>query len=125
MATKKLKYIIIKGGVCLKGTTVTPVGEKVDLTAEKAKALIGKVRLLDEYEAENKPNDVALTKENVTLTDTNDKLVARIAELEGVNNAGAKTNKKLVKDNAALVKTNDQLTEQLGKLTEQLTAKAE
>ena len=90
---KTKNYIITKFGVCLKGTEETPVGEKVMLTDDKAASLIGKVRLLKDYEDEQNAD------KNL------------IAE-----------NKKLAKENAELGGVNADLTEQLGKLTEQLTA---
>ncbi len=137
MSKKAKEYMVTMPGVCLKGTTETKKGTKVMLSDKKAEALVGKVRLMDEYNAELN-GDAELTKANAELTEK-----LELLELANKLDPPAKSDKALVKENKKLVKTNDalgednsvltarvtelegvnaDLTEQLGKLTEQLTS---
>jgi len=63
---KTRKYIVTHPGVCLKGTKEEEKGAKVDLTEEKAAAMVNKVRLLGDYEAELSNGDS--TKELEAMT---------------------------------------------------------
>lgn len=65
MSNEKTKnYIVIKRGVCLKGIIEEELNAKVDLTETKAGAMVGKVRLLEDYEADAKPDaELAKTRE--------------------------------------------------------------
>ena len=79
-STKTKKYIVIKRGVCLKGTTETEIDTKVDLTDEKAAGMVGKVRLLKDYEAESK-GTADLKKEVASLTKANAALTKQVEEM--------------------------------------------
>lgn len=69
---KTQKYIVTQLGVCLKGTQEEELHARVELTETKAAALIGKVRLLEDYESDNKDAD--------KLADMTAKLKAMTAE---------------------------------------------
>ena len=93
MSKDKLKeYVVIKPGVCIKGTEQCEVGDKIKITEAKALLLVGKV-----VSASKHADDSKSTKD----------LKAELA--------------KALKANEQLTEQNEQLTEQLTKLTEQLT----
>lgn len=84
---KTQKYKIIRAGVCLKGTHEEKLGEVVDLTKEKALSMIGKVQLLEDYEAANKSSGdlfkalEATTKELKAMTAERDELAKALESM--------------------------------------------
>lgn len=84
---KTKQYIVIREGVCLKGTKAEKMHARVNLTDAKALAMIGKVRLLEEYEADNRSdNDLKaelakLTKKVESLTAERDELANAVEQL--------------------------------------------
>ena len=106
MANEKTnKYIVIKRGVCLKGIIETDLDSIVELTDKKAAGMVGKVRLLKDYEYDNK-GSADLKKE--------------VAKLNKANQAGSDQVEELVEANAELTALNDDLNKANAELTKQV-----
>ena len=78
--SKTKMYIVVKSNCCLKGIKEEEIGAKVKLTDEKAASMAGKVRLLEEHEAQGK-TEQELTKENVQLKKQVEELAAQVEDL--------------------------------------------
>lgn len=77
---------------CLKGITEEEIGAKVSLTDEKAASMVGKVRLLKDYEDQSK-SEQELIKENANLTKQVAELTAQLDDATKPDEKPAKKGK--------------------------------
>lgn len=82
---KTNKYIVTKMGVCLKGIVEEEVGAKVSLTDEKAAGMVGKVRLLKDYENDSRAEN-ELAEANAKIKE----LTKQVEDLTAALSAPAK-----------------------------------
>jgi len=80
MSDKKKDYIVIKKGVCIKGTTECSIDDVIKLTEAKAACLVGKIRLASDRPVES-VDIIALTKQLEASEQANADLVVQITEL--------------------------------------------